>query len=188
MDELTYGGYYAYHDRLLDIGRARSSGVEFMIQKKLAEKIYGLVSASYFRAQYRDLASTWCNRVYDNQYILSIEGGYKPNRNWEFSLKWHYAGGVPYTPFDMEASSSVNSGIFDQSMINGSRFPNYHSLNLRVDKRFYFRGSNLIIYISVWNVYNRQNVAYQFWKALENRPDLEYQWSLLPILGVVLEF
>jgi hypothetical protein len=188
MDELTYGGYYAYHDSLLDTGKARTSGVEFLIQKKLAEKIYGLISASYFRAQYKDLEGIWRNRVYDNRYILSIEGGYKPNRSWEFSLKWHYAGGVPYTPFDIEASQAVNSGIFDSSLINGARFPAYHSLNLRVDKRFYFRGSNLTIYFSVWNVYNRMNVAYQFWNTLENRPDQEYQWSLLPILGVEFEF
>jgi hypothetical protein len=159
-----------------------------MIQKKLAERLYGLVSASYFRTFYRDLAGEWRPRVYDNRFIVAVEGGYRPGRFWEFSCKWNYAGGVPYTPFDLEASEAANSGVFDLTRINGERLDPYHSLNLRADKRFHFGRSNLTLYFSVWNVYNRKNTAFIFWNTLENQPDVEYQWGLLPILGLEFEF
>ncbi len=188
LDESYYNGFYTYHERLEDTGRAHSYGVEIMIQKKLAERLYGLVSASYFRTFYQDQGGEWRPRVYDNKYIVAVEGGYRPGRFWEFSCKWNYAGGVPYTPFDLEASEAVNSGIFDLTRINGERHKPYHSLNLRADKRFHFGRSNLTLYFSVWNVYNRKNVAFIFWNTLENRPDTENQWGLLPILGLEFEF
>ncbi len=188
LDELFYNGYYTYHEQLLDQGKGRSYGVEFLVQKKLATKLYGLISASYFRTEYQDLSGIWRNRVYDNRFIVAVEGGYKPSSSWEFSLKWNYAGGVPYTPFDLEDSSEVNSGIYDENRINAERLPAYHSLNLRADKRFYFGGSNLTIFFSMWNVYNRENIAFIFWNTLENKPDYEYQWGFLPILGVEFEF
>ncbi len=188
LDELYYNSYYAYHEDLEDRGKARSYGIEFMVQKRLARKLYGLISASYFRTRYQDLSGVWRNRVYDNRFIVAVEGGYKPSSSWEFSLKWNYAGGVPYTPFNLEASSEVNSGIFDENMINAERLPAYHSLNLRADKRFHFGGSNLTIFFSMWNVYNRENIAFVYWNTLENKPDYEYQWGFLPILGVEFEF
>ncbi len=188
LDEIYYSGFYTNHERLVDTGRAHSYGVEVMIQKKLATRLYGLVSASYFRTFYQDQGEEWRPRVYDNKFIVSIEGGYRPGRFWELSCKWQYAGGMPYTPFDLEASEVANSGIFDLNRINGERLESYHSLNLRVDKRLHFGGSNLTLYFSVWNMYNQKNVAFIFWNSLENRPDTENQWGLLPILGIEFEF
>ena len=50
--------------------------------------------------------------------------------------------------------------------INEARYPDYHSLNLRFDRRFYFSGSNLVLYVSAWNVYDRKNVASYFWNEI----------------------
>ncbi len=188
LDEISYHGFYTSHEQLTDTGRARSQGVEVMVQKKLAERLYGLVSASFFRTFYRDLGRKWRPRVYDNRFIFSVEGGYKGGRSWEISCRWHYAGGVPFTPFDLDASRLANSGVFDRTRINGERLKPYHSLNIRVDKCFYFGRSNLTLYFSIWNLYNRDNLAFTFWNTLENRPDFEAQWGLLPILGVEFEF
>ena len=159
-----------------------------MLQKKLAMDFYGLVAASFSRARYQDLYGDWYDRMYDNRFNFTLEGGYIPNDNWEFKLRWIYAGGAPYTPFDMEQSKMYNKGILDTDRINSERLPDYHSLNIRVDKRFYFSGSNLILYLSVWNVYGRENVASYVWNEVENEPDVQYQWSTLPVLGIEYEF
>jgi hypothetical protein len=188
FDEIFYGNHFTNHESLLDSGKARSLGIEFMIQKKLANKLYGVISASYFRSCYKGLDGVWRNRVYDNRLVFSSEGGYKLNKFWEFGLKWIYAGGAPYTPFDVVASQAVNSGVFDETHLNGERLPAYHSLNLRFDKRFYFSSSNLIIYFSVWNVYNRKNVFSYYWNTIDTKPDRVSGWGLLPVLGVEFEF
>ena len=159
-----------------------------MIQKKLATDFYGMASASYFNTKYQTLDGTWKNRIFDNRYTMSIEGGYKPNSNWEFSLRWIYAGGTPYTPFDENLSHVNNSGIFDSNKINKKRYPDYHSLNIRFDRRFHFTNSNIIFYLSVWNAYNQKNIASYFWNESENKQDATYQWGMLPIFGIEYEF
>lgn len=103
-------------------------------------------------------------------------------------MKWIYAGGIPYTPIDKAASSEINRIILDHNKIYAERFPDYHSLNVRFDRRFYFYNSNLIIYFSLWNAYNRKNVASYIWNEIENTPQTVYLWGTLPILGVEYEF
>lgn len=189
LDELYYRyGFFFNHSALIDRGRATAKGVEITVQKKLAQKVYGLASAAYFTSRYRDLEGVWRQRVFDNRIILSLEGGYKPDNRWEFSGRWIYAGGAPYTPFAAGASQNLNRGVLDEQKINAVRFPDYHSLNIRFDRRFHFSGSNLVFYFSVWNAYDRKNVAGYFWNQIKNQQGTIYQWNLLPIFGLEYEF
>lgn len=175
-------------NHLQSIGKAYSRGIELLIQKKLAQDFYGLVSATWFRSRYQDYLYEWRNRIFDNRYIFSIIGGYKPNQKWEFSARWVFAGGVPYTPFDIEKSKQAHTGIIDKNSINEQRYPDYHSLNIRVDRRFFFQQTNLILYLSIWNAYNRKNIDRYFWDPLNNRQNTFYQFRLVPILGMEFEF
>ncbi|MCF7859732.1 MAG: TonB-dependent receptor [Candidatus Cloacimonetes bacterium] len=180
--------YFQNYEELRDSGKALSRGIEITLQKKLAESIYGLVSATYFRSRYKGLAGVWRNRNYDNRFIASLEGGYKPSAGWEMSLRWIYAGGVPYTPIDKDLSDIYNQTVYDESKINTKRYPDYHSLNLRVDKRFYFNKTNLVVYFSVWNAYAQDNIAEYYWNDEKQKVDKIYQWTMLPILGLEWEF
>jgi hypothetical protein len=179
---------YLRNYELVAAGKAYSRGVELLIQKKLARKLYGLFSASLSRCQYQDLLGKWRDRMYDNRYLCSIIGGYKPNNHWEFSLRWNYAGGVPYTPLDREHLIMGQKAQVNTSLINTSRFPAYHSLNVRFDYRFIFSKSNLITFLSLWNVYNQKNVSMYYWNEIDNKQDALYQWSFMPIGGFEWEF
>jgi hypothetical protein len=188
FDQSMIDGVFLSHESLVDDGEAFSRGIELMIQKKLASNFYGMASASYSKTRYKDLNGEWQNRIYDNVINFNIEGGYIPNDNWEFKLRWIYAGGSPYTPFNIEESTRLNRGIWDTENINSNRLPDYHSLNVRVDKRFYFSSSSLIVYLSVWNAYGRENIAFYQWDEKENKLDYQLQWSTLPVLGVEYKF
>jgi len=180
--------FFNYYESLQDNGKALSRGVEVVLQKKLAESIYGLASASYFRSRYKSYDGVWRDRNYDNRLIVSLEGGYKPSPGLEMSLRWIYAGGVPYTPIDAEQSVINHRSVLDETRINAERYPDYHSMNVRIDKRYFFNKTNLVIYISVWNVYNQKNIAQYYWNDTDQTIDEVYQWTLLPILGVEYEF
>lgn len=189
IDELYYRyGFFFNHGELVDDGRARSRGIEMVVQKKLAKDFYGMIGASYSTSQYMGSNGSWIDRVYDNRFIFCIEGGYKPDDEWEFSMRWIYAGGTPYTPFDAAASRNLDRGVLNASRINAERYPAYHSLNVRFDKRFNFSGSDLVFYLSVWNAYNRKNVAQYFWNEVENKQGTIYQWGILPVFGLEYEF
>lgn len=186
-DGLTNNDFGNYLS-LENAGKAFTRGVELLIQKKLAKDIYGLISGSIFKSRYQGYDGIWRNRVYDNQYIFSVIGGYKPNEEWEYSARWTYAGGCPYTPFNIEKSIQAKRGIIDESKVNSERFPAYHSLSLRVDKKFYFKKQSLDIYVSLWNVYDRKNISFYSWDAEKNSIKPITQWGILPIIGIEYEF
>ncbi len=189
LDEIVYGyGFFLTHEHLINSGQADARGIEWTIQKKLATHFYGLMSGSISQSRYRDLTGKWRNRSYDNRFIFSIEGGYKPNSRWEFSSRWLFAGGAPYTPMDLIKSAQQNDAVYDDTKINANRYPDYHSLNIRFDRRFHFKESNLVLYISVWNLYNRKNVATWYWNPMTKQQDAIYQWQMLPIFGLEYEF
>ncbi len=189
IDEDIYNNsFYQYHPVLIGSGRAYSRGIELTVQKKLATDYYGFASASYSKCRYKALDGIWRDRAFDNQYSFSLEGGYKPNNQWEFSARWIIAGGVPYTPFNYAASHSANTGIVNDQLVNEARYPSYQCLNVRFDKRFNFQSSDIVFYLSIWNAYSRKNVADYFWNSFKNKQDTIYQWTSLPIFGIKYEF
>jgi outer membrane receptor for ferrienterochelin and colicin len=188
VDNALFNQRFSPYTDLRSTGKAYTRGMEVMVQKKMAEDIYGLLSASYFRSRYQDFNGVWRDRVYDNKLIISAIGGYRPNRYWEVSVRWTYAGGGPYTPYDPLRSSMVHMGIVDESRASEARYPAYHSLNLRIDKKYYFESHMLDIYLSIWNAYNQKNVSQYFWNNTTNAQDVSYQWSMLPVVGVEYEF
>ncbi|MGE5439517.1 MAG: TonB-dependent receptor [Bacteroidota bacterium] len=181
------GSSFGNFNELSSSGKGFTRGLELLIQKKLSENYYGILSASYFRSRYRDNEGTWRNRVYDNKFIFSFIAGYKPVQEWELSMRWTYAGGCPYTPFDVEKSRELRTGVIDVNNINSMRYPGYHSLNVRVDRKFFFSSQSLDVYLSVWNAYNRKNVSDYYWNPVENTQETIYQWSIMPIFGIEYE-
>ncbi len=168
--------------------RARSRGLEITLHKRLAMGLYGIVSGSWSSSSYRSPGAQWRSRIYDNRLMVGIEGGYKFDERWEASVRWDYAGGRPYTPLDLEASALYNRTILDDSRINAERLPAYHALNLRVDRRFNFRGTALVTYASVWNVYDRRNIAAVYWNGVTRSADTILQWGIMPVVGLEYEF
>jgi hypothetical protein len=71
-------------------------------------------------------------------------------------LKYRFAGGTPYTPFDLALSQqnyvTKGTGELDYGRLNTMRLPTYSQLDLRVDKRFNFRKTSLNFYLDLQNV------------------------------------
>ncbi len=175
-------------DQIVDSGLANTRGIELFLHRTLGDRIYILAAASVFRSRYRDLTGVWRNRVNDNRLIVTLAVGYDLDNGWKFSTRWNYAGGLPYTPCDTVRSAEINFGISDSTRIMAARYPPYHSLYLRVDRRFIFKKSSLTGYFTLVNAYNRDNVARYYWSSPKKRVDTLYQPPLLPIIGLQYDF
>jgi len=183
-DDAMFGNW----GRLVDEGKAYSRGVEFTIQKKLAKNLYGLINLTYYRARYRDLMGVWRNRVYDNRFIVALSGGYKPSKNWEFSVRWIWMGGKAYTPVDEE--KSIENGwpwVWVDDIMTGY-LDDYKNLSVRAERRFNFARSNLVVYAGAWNVFDSQNELYRFWDSYGNQYISEYMWGTIPYIGIEFHF
>jgi len=180
-------GYFQYR-RMTDQGRAASRGVELFLQKKFGERLSAVVSASLFRARYRDFNGVWRNRLYDNRVLLTFIGRWRPNDRWDVNVRWNFAGGIPYTPFDIQKSMDSDIGVLDRSRFYAERYPNYHSLFLRVDRRFVFKKAVLAAYVSLINAYNHENIARYYWNKTDRIVSAVNQIRLIPVFGLELEF
>jgi len=175
-------------EKLLSEGEGEVSGFELMIQKKLAEQLYGLMSYSYSTIKHKALDGIFRNGEFDNQHVFNLVLGYRLNKNWEFSIKWRYAGGTPYTPFDEQASQASDDEILDLTRINDVRYEPYHRIDLRFDHRKFFSKVTLVTYFSIENVYNRKNQRDAFWNNEQSRTEFYYQTGIFPVGGFSLEF
>ncbi|MCP5104524.1 MAG: TonB-dependent receptor, partial [bacterium] len=181
-------GYYmpaGFDDR----ASGYSWGLELSVQKKLVDKFYGILSATYFRSRYKDLLGDVHDRMFDNRYVINLTAGYKPDNKWAFSAKWTLMGGAPYTPVHVAQSVALNTSVLNESRFLGVRYPRYSTLNIRLDRRFYFGKSNLTVYVDLWNILDRENVTSYYWNIYGNTVESDsQQLSLVPILGFRYHF
>ncbi|ACF12583.1 TonB-dependent receptor plug [Chloroherpeton thalassium ATCC 35110] len=163
-------------------------GIEFFVQKKLTQTLYGLVNYAYSQIRFKALDGVERPSSFDYRHMFTIMLGYKFSNTLELSGKWRYTSGKPYTPVDLEASTALNQLQLDFSKVNAYRFAAYHRLDIRIDKRYEFDGWNLVAFIDFENLYNRKNIDQLQWDEKKKRVDTVYQWSFLPAGGIKVEF
>lgn len=189
----------------------RTYGLELLVQQKLLASIYGILSYTFVRGEFSDkndelIASSW-----DNRHILNITAGKKFKNDWEVGMKFRYVGGAPYTPYDVDRSTSIDvwdvvqQGVFDWDQLNALRNPASHGLDIRVDKKWYFNEWAINAYIDVQNIYNFQAVGQPYLDVdrddsgnpiVDPNNPLSYQISeienvsgtVLPSIGLMIDF
>jgi hypothetical protein len=149
------------NEAITSIGGGETYGAEFYFQQKLVKRIFAVFSYTFVRSRFsgtdgRLIASTW-----DNQHLVSALFGYKLKRGWELGAKFRFAGGSPYTPFDSVSSrfnfATTGQGVLDFSRLNTERLINFSQLDIRIDKKFYFKKSTLDVFIDLQNAMRAKN-------------------------------
>ncbi len=170
-------------DPLISDGSGISRGVELLVQKRLSEiPCYGILSISWNRTDFTALDGVERPGAFDQRIIANLSGGWRLDDAWEFSMKFRFATGGPTTPF-------LPTGQRDYSRFNSGRLPAFHTLDLRVDRRWNFTSWNLITYIDVQNVYNRKNIQGDRWDVRNNRVEnASASIGILPSIGIAAEF
>jgi hypothetical protein len=192
--------------------QGRSYGVEFLAQKKLNKSFYGIMAYTWVRSEFKDKKNEYIPSAWDNQHIISLTGGFKFKKDWELGMKFRFSGGSPYTPYDTLNSSfsyvwDVNSfGVFDYNQLNGLRLRSNHGLDIRIDKKWYWKKVTLNVYLDIQNLYNFQaetppsliavrNTDGSFQTITDSNPErynLRYidntAGTVLPSVGMQFEF
>ncbi|MBI2428328.1 MAG: TonB-dependent receptor [Ignavibacteriales bacterium] len=176
-------GYASFGlDPLTSGGSGIAHGIEFFLQKKFSEvSCYGLVSISYNESRFKALDGVSRPNSFDQKWIVNLGGGYILNESWEFSGKFRYSTGRPYTPYNANGTQNI-------SAINSARIDANHSLDLRIDHRWNFERWNLITYVDVQNVYNRKPIDIPRYDEQTGKLKESDAIGLLPSIGISAEF
>jgi len=178
-------------DILTNFGSGFAKGIEISYQKKFTNGIVGSASYSYSISKRKDeenLPEYFFE--YDRPHIINLLAGFELSETLQIGFKFQYATGSPYTPV---AGVAMKQGKYYviEGEYNSVRYPDYHKLDIRVDKKFLFDKWTLTAYLDLWNVYNRLNVlSYSYTVdskgvvSTKSRND----FGLLPIVGLSAQF
>lgn len=201
-EEYQEGGIYEVPEYLRKdfiIEKGKAYGIDFSVRSTYG-MTYLWVAYSLGYVQRTDEQQGTYNPHYDRRHNLNVLFTYKAGQklDWEFSLRWNYGSGFPYTQTlglyeNLTLGGGLNTdyrlengetGIY-YATVNGGRLPSYHRLDASVKKRFAFgKRSVLDINLSVTNLYNRNNMFY-FNRLTFERVD---QLPIMPSLGISLSF
>ena len=149
-------------EALQSTGKGETYGFEVFVQQKLVKKIFYVFSYTYVRSRYSGLDNKLIASSWDNQHLISTTLGYKFGKNWQLGLKYRFAGGTPFTPFDLNVSQQnyalLGTGVLDYKNINSQRLQNFSQLDFRLDKNINFKKTTLDLFIDFQNVL--MNVQY----------------------------
>lgn len=172
-------------EKLSNEGRGRVFGAEVFLEHQFANNMRGWISYTLSRAERKDPGGDYRPFDYDQTHIFAAVGSYVLPRNWEVGFRWRYVSGNLRTPVvgsvfhnDRDSYTPIYGAV------NSDRLPDFHQLDLRVDKTWVFDTWKISGYLSLINSYYRKNpedVNYNYDYSEEN-----YVTGLpiLPILGV----
>lgn len=137
-------------------GKGRVYGFETYIQQKLVKNLFYVTSATVYKSEFSGINNQYRPSTWDFGYVVSATLGYNFKNNWDIGLKYRIAGGQPYTPFDMTASTeyylTTGVGTYDYTQLNSQKLPFFNQLDLRVDKKFNFKKVSLNLFVDFQNV------------------------------------
>jgi len=209
----TKDPYDYYESEIINSGSGYAYGIELFLQKKLTENFSTIVSYACSEARQKNMdTGEYYDSDYDYRNVFTFIGGYKiryykkpwfqnikktwwyKSFNWilplgdevEYSVKFRYLGGRPYTPpvYHPEYRRWI---VEETQAKNTERYPAYHRLDFRLDKRFFFDSWNFVLYFDVSNLYNQHNIwEYQYNDDGSKEKILQYE--TMPVGGFIIEF
>jgi ferric enterobactin receptor len=154
-------------------GHGYSEGMEFLVQRKTG-KLNGWVSytLSESRSQYDIYGEEYFAASQDVTHEFKLVSIYSIKK-WDFSATWIFATGRPYTSpsgaYSVTLLDGTTQDFFTASTKNSLRLPNYHRLDLACNYKF--RNSEGVergyIGLSIFNLYNRENVWYKEFSIID---------------------
>lgn len=164
-------------------------GIDFSLHKKLiGNGLYGMLNYTLSESRFTALKGGEKPGSFDYRHNITLIAGYQIADEWLVGIKFRYATGRPYTPYDEQLSTIIGRGVYQVDKFNEARYKDYNRLDIRVDKKWNFRKLSIVSYIELQNVFNTTNVYQYFWNEYKNEQGTIYQWAFLPVGGFSIQF
>jgi hypothetical protein len=211
--ELNIEGYIKKFTQLIDLNRSKKTAGDDNYTTEEGDAKGLDVSLRYSKndlSVWSTYSLTFVNRFdgiqeyptnFDRRHNINLLGTYAfgKNKSWEFSARWNFGTGFPFTLTQgfygsIPPSTGVGSdilttnpdlGVIYSDKRNGGRLPDYHRLDISLRKAIAFtKNIKLDIVASATNAYDRSNIFY-FDRITYSRVN---QLPVLPSLAATLRF
>ncbi|MTI30875.1 TonB-dependent receptor [Xanthovirga aplysinae] len=152
-------------------GTGIAQGIEFLVQRKIG-KLTGWISYTLGEVihTFPELSDEPYPALHDQTHEFKIVNSLQLGR-WTFAGTWIYATGKPYTApvggYELTMLDGNQISYISIGEKNAFRLPDYHRLDLSATYGFNLGKGKADVGLSVFNVYNHQNVWYKTFEVLE---------------------
>jgi hypothetical protein len=205
------------NEEVNSIGNGQTYGFEIFIQQKLVKNIFYVLSYTYVRSLFSGADGELIASAWDSQHLLSSTFGWNfgKDKNWKLGLKYRFSGGVPFTPFDLEASQGVyavtGNGVLDFNNLNSQRLRAFNQVDFRLDKVWNLKKVSFDFYVDIQNIFGFAQETPSFYTFQRNEDNTGFattdgqalandgsnavpllipndQATVTPTIGVIFEF
>ncbi|MFN4147406.1 MAG: TonB-dependent receptor [Runella sp.] len=203
------------NERTQSTGQGRAYGMEVFFQQKLTKNIFATASYTLVWSRFSGLNGVLIPSAWDSRHLISGILGRKFKRGWEMGLRYRFASGAPFTPFDLVASqrnyAAIGTGVLDFAQLNTLRLRSFSQFDFRLDKKWNYKRATLDVFFDVTNAFVQSNPAFpQFtfkrtadgsdWLTTNGRPLaldgsngqplilINDDPAVVPTLGFIVEF
>lgn len=184
-------------------GTSEAYGIEFFLNKK-AGQLTGWAGYTYSRT-FRTVNGTYSDEVinkgnpypanFDKPHDITFALTHEPNPVLTYGVNFSYSTGRPATvPLGTYGVSNL-ANVFNYSLRNQERIPDYHRMDVSMTVRSkpkFDRKWKLSYTLAVYNLYGHKNAYSVFFENNMGSPPKAYQLSVLgspfPSLSVNFEF
>lgn len=143
-----------------------AKGVEVFMKREANGK-FGWWGSYAFALVEDEIAGKAVPRNFDQRHTIYLDFTYRPNARVRLNLAWQYHTGWPVTPASVVAIPRGNGAVEYRTVygeINASRYPAYHSLDIKLNRYFDVGQGRVSLFLECINFYNRANVRNYFFE------------------------
>jgi hypothetical protein len=167
--------------------RGRADGLELFVKGPRGYRFTWSGSYALSRAEER-VEGRWIPRLYDQRHAINLQVAFSPTPDWTIAAGWVYHSPWPYTQIEYLLEETVWGqpvAIGYAEALNQGRLIPYKRLDFRASRRFRLGPGDLLFYVDVFNLLNRENALdYE-----QNPLWADGRWvtkrSLFPQLGIM---
>lgn len=185
-------------DSLENRGTGYNYGVDISIEKAMDKGLYYITTLSLYNSRYAGSDNVERYTAWAGDFVLNLVGGkefvfrQKSTSKSRYSLTADfsvtYAGGLRYTPIDLEQSEITGRSEYNWDEAYTLKYPNYFRTDFRIGFKMQGKKVSHEWALDIQNLTNQQNVQFLQYNPNTNEIEEIYQIGILPIFQYRVEF
>ena len=186
-------------DSLINGGSGANYGIELTVERFMDKGFYYLLTGSLYESKYKGSNGILRNTAFNGNYVVNALAGKEfelfPNKeNAKYKKviavdgKLTWAGGLRYTPVDIEKSMQSGQTELDEENPFSKQFEDYIRPDIKIAFRLDGKKVSHELSFDIQNFINRKNPYTMTFNAETGEEEMVYQLGLFPMVQYRIVF